>query len=47
MSLHFSLESLLTPETTGESLMDLPDKLATIMVTAEDTGEALKGKKKN
>ena len=23
MSLHLSLESLLTPETTGESLMDL------------------------
>ena len=24
-----------------------PDELATIMVTAEDTGEALKGKRKN
>ena len=54
MSLHSSLELSLTPETTGESLMDIidgsvvpPDKLAIITVTAEDTGEALKEKRKN
>ena len=49
MSLLSSLESLLTPEATGESLMEVwcpLNELVTITVTTEDTGEALKEKKK-
>ena len=47
MSLLSSLESLLTPEATGESLMEVwyPDELVTITVTTEDRGEALNEKK--
>ena len=48
MSLLSSLESLLTPEVTGESLIEVwypPTKVVNITVTADDKGEALKEKK--
>ena len=50
MSLLSSLDSLLTPEATGESLIEVwypPTKFVNITVTAEDKGDALKEKKEN